>query len=393
VADNRISVTLYTPYWYNMGGGEKYLCVMAETLAGEGSYDVGMLSDSGPLDQHTLERYFSVSLDQVRLQQIAPRHVRKMLRESDIAVIMTNFRSMGLPSVNTLYVLQIPYPDITTGSLMCRIRRGEIRESGKDLLRLRLLATCRKAPAVFVYSEFVQSALLEHHRLATSVLHPPIDDFSSNRPKEQSILSVGRIFRGPYNDKRYDVLLDAFRTLHDQQKITGWQYWIAGSCGNDRASQAWLAELKARAQGYPVSFYINVPYTTLSDLYGRASLLWHAAGYGIDEHEHPERTEHFGMAPVEAMSARCIPLVVNAGGTRETVGDGVSGFFWSTTDDLLHRTERFIGDPVLRMSLQQGARDRFEHFSRKAFARTVIARFRNLTTEIRQETSPPPSHS
>jgi glycosyltransferase involved in cell wall biosynthesis len=375
-----------------MGGGEKYLSVMAEILAAAGPYEVTLLSDSGSLDQHTLERFFAVSLDRVRLQQIASRDVRKRLSESDIAVVMTNFRSVGLPSGNTLYVLQIPYPDITVGSLSRRILRGEFRESVKDLFRLGLLATCRKASAVLVYSEFVQSALREHHRLAASVLYPPIDDFSSDRPKEQSILSVGRIFRGPYNDKRYDVLLDAFRSLHDRRKITGWQYWIAGSCGNDRASQTWLAELKVRARGYPVSFYVNAPYAALSDLYGRASLLWHAAGYGVDERAHPERTEHFGMTPLEAMSARCIPLVVNAGGTRETVEHRVSGFLWSTTDQLLQQTEELVGDPALRSSLQRGTRDRFTRFSRDAFANTLTSRFRDLTTVIAQETSPLPSH-
>jgi glycosyltransferase involved in cell wall biosynthesis len=300
---------------------------------------------------------------------------------------------MGLPSARTLYILQIPYPDITAGSLFRRILRGEFREGSKDLFRLRLLATCQKASAVLVYSRFVQSALREHHRLATSVLYPPIDDFSGDRPKERSILSVGRIFRGSYNDKRYDVLLDAFRTLYDRRKVTGWQYWIAGSCGDDRTSRAWLEELRARARGYPISFFINAPYRALADLYGRASLLWHAAGYGVDEHEHPERTEHFGMTPLEAMSARCIPLAVSAGGTRETIEHEVSGFLWSTTDELLHQTERLMGDPALRTSLQQGARSRFARFSREAFATTLVAQFRELATEIGQTTSSFPSHS
>jgi glycosyltransferase involved in cell wall biosynthesis len=363
-----------------MGGGEKYLCIMAESLANVGGYDVFLLSDSRPLDPHALERYFSVSLDRVHVRYLSSLRIRKALAEANIAVVMTNYRSMGLPAETNVYILQIPYPAISAGTVLRNAFGGRLRNGAKDLFRLRLLSTCRKASAVLVYSEFVRSALLHHHRLATSVLSPPIDDFSSTLPKEQAILSVGRIFHGSYNDKRYDVLIDAFCTLCGRQQRAPWKYWIAGSCADDDASQAWLTELKARAAGYPVEFHVNVSHTTLAGLYGRASILWHAAGYGVDEN-HPERTEHFGMTPLEAMSARCIPLVVNAGGTRETVEDGVSGLFWSTTDELLDRTERLFRDPALCAALRQGGRDRFARFSRSSFTDALLSIFRTLVQQ------------
>ncbi len=375
------SVALYTPYWNNVGGGEKYLCAMAEALAGTGDYDVSLLSDSRPLDLRSLERHFSVSLGRVHPGQCSPRRIRKALGEANIAVVMTNYRSVGLPARTNVYVLQVPYPGISAGTLLRNVFRGNIREGAKDLFRRRLLSTCRTASAVLVYSEFVRSTLLRHHGLATSVLRPPIDDFSSALPREQAILSVGRIFHGFYNDKRYDVLIDAFRTLCRRQGHAPWKYWIAGSCTDDDASQAWLAELKARSRGYPVEFHVNVSHTTLAELYGRASVLWHAAGYGVDENQHPERTEHFGMAPLEAMSAGCIPLVVNAGGTRETVEDGVSGLLWSTTDELLDRTERLFRDPALCEALRQGGRDRFARFSRRSFADALVSLFRTLVQQ------------
>jgi len=376
-----ISIALYTPYWYNRGGGEKYLCAMAEALADSERYDVSLLSDSGPLDRQALERYFSVSLASVHTRQISPGHIRKTLSEANIAVVMTNYRSMGLPAATNVYVLQIPYPEISAGTILRNILRGNFREGAKDLFRLKLLATCRNASTVLVYSEFVRSALHDHHRLATTVLYPPIDDFATAGPKEQAILSVGRIFRGPYNDKRYDVLIDAFCELCRRRQHTEWQYWIAGSCSNDPASEAWLADLKTRARGYPVRFHVNVPYPTLAELYGRASLFWHAAGYGVDERLHPEQTEHFGMSPIEAMSARCVPLVVNAGGTRETVEHGVSGLLWSTTKELLDNTERLLDDPALLTTLQRGARNRFIRFSRQSFADTLFSMFRDLENQ------------
>lgn len=375
------SVALYTPYWGMMGGGEKYLAVVAEALAATGGYDVTLLSDSLRLDPHMLERYFSVSLSRVRLQQIPPGGASEALGEADIAVAMANYRSVGLPAETNVYILQVPYPAISAGTVIGKLLRGSLREGAKDLSRLQLLATCRKASAVLVYSDFVRSALLRHHHLSASVLPPPIDDFSSARPKERAILSVGRIFRGRYNDKRYDVLIDAFRTLCGRRENRGWEYCIAGSCPDDAASQAWLADLKERSRGYPVQFHVNATYATLSDLYGRASLLWHAAGYGVDERRHPERTEHFGMTPLEAMSARCVPLAINAGGTRETVEDGVSGFLWTTTDELLDRTERLFNNSALLANLQEGGRKRFERYSRKAFTDSLISRFQHLNRQ------------
>lgn len=372
------SIALYTPYWRNMGGGEKYLCVMAEALAAVEGYEVSLLSETAPLDPLSLERYFSVSLGRVCLRQIRPHTARKALGEADIAVAMANYRSIDLPAETNVYILQVPYPELSARTVLGTLLRGNLREGAKDISRLQLLSACRKASAVLVYSDFVRSVLHEHHHLSASVLPPPVDDFSGPRPKERAILSVGRIFHGPYNDKRYDILIDAFRTLCQRPENRGWEYWIAGSCSNDKTSQAWLAHLKERSRGCPVQFHVNTPYATLSDLYGRASLLWHAAGYGVDERRHPERTEHFGMTPLEAMSARCVPLVVDAGGTRETVEDGVSGFLWSTTGELLDRTEQLIGNPALLAALGEGGRNRFARYSRQSFADSLHSRFRDL---------------
>ena len=361
-----------------MGGGEKYLCAMARALADDTAYDVTLLSDSRPIDPKHVERFFSISLERVRLRHVSPRQTRRALHEASIAVVMSNYRSLGLPATKNVYILQIPYPDISAGTLAHDFMRGEIRESAKNLLRLRLLATCRSASAVFVYSSFVQSALREHHHLDTTVLYPPIDDFSSAKPKEQLILSVGRFFQGQYNDKRYDVLIDAFKTLCQRPIAKGWQYCIAGSCSDDAASQAWLADLRERARGYPIQFQVNISHAALADLYGRASLLWHAAGYSIDQVQHPERTEHFGMTPVEAMSAACVPLVVDAGGTRETVEHGVSGYLWSTTNKLLEHTEQVLSTSAQLAALQHGARECFKRFSRKSFNDAVLLQFQNL---------------
>jgi glycosyltransferase involved in cell wall biosynthesis len=48
--------------------------------------------------------------------------------------------------------------------------------------------------------------------------------------------------------------------------------------------------------------------------------------------------EHFGLTTVEAMSAGCVPIVINKGGQKEIVEDGISGFVWNTPDQLIEKT-------------------------------------------------------
>ena len=48
-------------------------------------------------------------------------------------------------------------------------------------------------------------------------------------------------------------------------------------------------------------------------------MLIHAAGFGVDADEFPERLEHFGITPIEAASFGCIPVVYGQGGPREVV--------------------------------------------------------------------------
>ena len=78
----------------------------------------------------------------------------------------------------------------------------------------------------------------------------------------------------------------------------------------------------------------NVEYGKLRQLYSQATLYWHATGYGENEAHHPERFEHFGITPVEAMAAGCVPIVLGKGGLPEIVEHDKSGFLWNTLDEL-----------------------------------------------------------
>ena len=104
------------------------------------------------------------------------------------------------------------------------------------------------------------------------MLHPPIQDFSiDGTVKKNTIVSVGRFFRGLYNDKRYVFLTEQFRTLC-RSSLKGWEYHIIGSCSFDRDSSGLLNELRTVNQGFPVFFHVNESYDSMRMLVNKANL-------------------------------------------------------------------------------------------------------------------------
>ena len=372
---------MYNASWETMGGGEKYLCAMADVLARDPALSVLLLVDRPEVTVGSLRTFFGMALERVTLQHVNARTQQEALDAADLAIIQTNWKPLRCRARRTAYILHVPYGPIGIASTCRRVLHGEFKEGLKDFVRSRLLAEARTASAAIVNSLFARDALLHHHAIPATCIQPAIDDFLRGIPKEKIILSVGRIFRGLYNDKRYDVMVDAFRTLCGRRPDHGWQYWITGSCGTDRASVEYLARLRRAAEGLPVVFHINPPYAFLTECYNRATLFWHAAGFGVDEQRSPERMEHFGMTTVEAMTARCVPVVYEGGGQREIVTAGSSGFFWTTRETLVQTTLQLMHDTALTARIGAGARAQAAGFSPARFAERVNTFFHELLAD------------
>jgi glycosyltransferase involved in cell wall biosynthesis len=361
-----------------MGGGEKYLCTLADALSRDSAFDVTLLIDHPDVTGEKLRRFFDLPLEHVILKQVDKSTRGGSLAAADIAVIQTNWRPIPNTARRTVYILHVPYGPLGVTTIARRMAHGEFKEGLKDLVRARLIHEARHASAAIVNSFFARDALLKHHGIPATTIQPAIDDFLRPGNKEKIILSAGRFFRGLYNDKRYDIMLDAFRTLTARAPDHGWQYWVAGSCGTDAASQHYLDQLRRSATGLPVVFHVNPSYTFLTECYNRAAIFWHAAGFGVDQNISPERMEHFGMTTVEAMSALCVPIVYDGGGQREIVTHGSTGFFWTTIEQLVTHTLAVMHDASLSFSLAQAARKRSSEFSHTRFAQSVTTFFHEL---------------
>lgn len=219
---------------------------------------------------------------------------------------------------------------------------------------------------VVANSAFTQGWVRRLWGRESDLLYPPV---LAQPPlaKATMILGVGRFFPpGTGHCKRQLELVRAFRRLDPP---AGWELHLAGGC--DVAGRGYLAEVEREAKGLAVRFHVNVSGSQLRELYGRASLFWHATGLGEDEEAHPEHFEHFGITTVEAMSAGAVPLVIAKAGQLELFEDGEAGVHWADVEQLVAATRQLIDDPARRAHLASGAQLAAERFLRPAFARRL----------------------
>ncbi len=160
--------------------------------------------------------------------------------------------------------------------------------------------------------------------------HPVLPITYKNEKKENAILACSRIEK----TKKLEALITAFKK--SEYLSQNYKLWIAGN--KDKDNPAYCETLQKLAKGSNITFYISIKHEELTELYNKATFFWHSKGFEVNEETEPENLEHFGMTTVEAMSAGCIPIVINKGGQPEIVTEG-TGFCWNTLDELIKQTE------------------------------------------------------
>lgn len=371
------SAYVYNPFWSTLGGGEKYTLALAEPLSQLPGISVTLLSTNSLIHKADLEAFSHINLNSVDYR-VCPSltELKQITRGAEVFICLSNVKKVESLAQRQVQLLQIPYGEISAASIFGKIFSGKLGDVAKDLYRMKLLSFSRsKANLVITNSKFVRDTLARNFGIESCVLYPPIQDFSlEGFSRKRVILSVGRFFGRLYNDKRYDVLTEAFRRV-SRSDLRGWEYHIVGNAYTDPFTQKMLYSLREKNRGYPVHFHVNCAFELLHQLYNEATIFWHAAGYGVDEERHPENVEHFGMTTVEAMSAGCIPVVIKKGGQKEIILDGVNGFSWSTIEELIDRSVEIARGSVPLAEIRQNARKRFEDFNFERFRQRAVELF------------------
>ena len=206
-----------------------------------------------------------------------------------------------------------------------------------------------------------------------SILYPICENMDQGVDgKEKLILSVGRFFAnsGENHYKCQDKLLETFLEMKDLHK-DGWRLCFVGSSAEDANSLKYLVSLYQQSRDNPVEVISDAPFSVLKDLYGKASLYWHATGWGSDPSAHPEKQEHFGITTVEAMSAGAVPVVINTAGQKETVEHNVSGFLWDTKKQLVDYTRELTSKKTIMNNMRETAINSSKKYNKDAFENSL----------------------
>lgn len=398
----RKRIGVYTLAITGGGGGEKSTSVMAERLSR--NHDVFFVVGE-PCKAAQLESYFAVDLSRVRLVSLH-LPVQDMLRRCSGSVVAplaarapldlvhshlrrvleptysSQIRALGLDLLinkQGCSILPCPAP---RGMYLCMFpheMKGELRRDPARSLFYRTYAALGNRvigmtkdvldsyQVIAANSSFVADWIERLWHRKSTVVYSSCEDMGPPAPKEKIILHVGRFTYAWRNDyKHQGTLLELYRSmtsLHEQ----GWRLHFAGTLEPGIAAERRLAELTRAAAGLPVEFHPSASFDQLRTLYRRASIYWHATGYGSSPEQHPGKQEHFGITIVEAMSAGSVPVALNSGGPRETVQHAVSGFLWNSLPELQHYTALLASDPALLRQLSEQATASSVCFHRAAF--------------------------
>ncbi|MFV0452561.1 MAG: glycosyltransferase [Propioniciclava sp.] len=388
----RRSVAVHVPMLHLRGGGEKHGLGIAAALSAD--HDVTVYGRR-PTDLTEVGGHFELDLSRCSFAvlpgpTLAERAAWRLQLPGDLprtvqtVALFWWFRSRGHTwFVNAEHRSQLSCP--TAGGLFLCMFPRQYRPARVGRLQRALaavgvpagLANPTSYPVIAANSDYTATWIDRYWgRPADVVLWPPCTDMRDRQvTRGPMILHVGRFFPrgGDENDKRQDVLIEAFATMTDLHE-QGWELHLAGSvAASSPHHQAALDELRERAAGLPVVFHPNATFGDLRALYNQATIYWHATGYGTSVDADPARQEHFGITPVEAMSAGAVPVVYATAGPEQTVVDRVSGFHWRTVEELRARTRELAATPDGAARMGVVARDRAASYGWQPFQAAVRA--------------------
>jgi glycosyltransferase involved in cell wall biosynthesis len=221
----------------------------------------------------------------------------------------------------------------------------------------------------------------------STILFPPVDTESfacGVRPvKEKIILSVGRFFPEHHNKKQYELVLTFIKMLEDYpEDMEGYRLYLAGGLAERADHREYVEKIRKLAEGHPVEILENISFDRLASLFKKASIFWHAAGLGEDGDSHPEKFEHFGITTVEAMSAGCIPVVINKGGQKEIIKNGIDGFFFENLEELSRITIDIIKGALDPEPIRKNAVLNCRRFSNNRFEKELLSIISEVLDDI-----------
>jgi glycosyltransferase involved in cell wall biosynthesis len=180
---------------------------------------------------------------------------------------------------------------------------------------------------------------------------------STRRPSQNEMVIgyIGRLVP----EKGIDVLLEGVAQLQGP-----WELRILGSGPEiDRLEKMaqWLGVLPR------VSFDLPIPSTQMPYYYSGLDVLV------LPSRTRPNWKEQFGRVLIEAMACQVVVVGARCGAIPEVIGDAGLTFTEGDPADLRAQLQRLLGDPHLRLELEQRGRQRvLDHFTQSQIAARTV---------------------
>lgn len=341
---------VFDPYLDTIGGGEVYTGTVAECLVKLG-FKVDIFWKSEDIIPR-LKKFLGIDISKAKINVLGYWlftnrgklwQKRSLSKKYDLLFFLSDGSVPVLFSQNNILHFQIPLRNIAGSSLVNRLKLKKIHH-------------------VICNSHFTKKVIDREYSLSSKVLYPPVNIKRQVAQKQNIILSVGR-FTETLHNKRQDVLVSAFKDLLSQG-LEGWKLVLIGS---SKEGKKMIEDLKKQAGNLPIEIITDIEHQKLEAEYAQAKIFWHAAGYGVDQQKNPELVEHFGIATAEAMSAGCVPVVIDKGGQPEIVKSGENGFLWDSLDSLNKVTLQLIESPEKMKKLAKEAKRASQRYSKERF--------------------------
>ena len=179
-----------------------------------------------------------------------------------------------------------------------------------------------------------------------------------------------------YLNKIIDLL---HKTCKNKKINIGFEPCDGGGTGGQGCGNVWIAYeyyfnnikkiilISSTHVGLDIEIKTRISRKQLLGWYKKASIYWHATGFGVNANSNPEKVEHFGISTVEAMSYGCVPVVINKGGQKEILKGELKKWLWNDKSECVALTRKLIKSKNLLKQEQIKAKQRAQEFNYKKF--------------------------
>src|SRR4030066_896414 len=230
---------IYDPYLDALGGGERYTLTSADCLSRNG-YEIDVFWKDKSIKRKIKER-LNIKVERINF---IPNTFNS--NGYDLIFFLSDGSLPFLTAKRNILHFQVPFHGVGGRKLLNRIK----------LRRINHIICNFNFPKRFIDKEYGVNSMVFYPPIAVNSFKPLV--------KENIILSVGR-FTDLLHNKRQDVLIEVFKKM----KIKDWRLMIVGG---DEEGKKYVADLRRKAQGFPIEIITNPQFNDLKRFYGQAKI-------------------------------------------------------------------------------------------------------------------------